>query len=496
MKKTIVSIVMVFALILSFMPSMAADSVSIDMDMFQSMFTNLGNNLNALSADERADVFTIGKNYLTTEMGIDTVKKVLNGEITGTTTADEINKMLDVIGGKSTYKNELILFLDFVDAFDETVRVQYVNDFQARKAYTLSSDAQTSMQAVYERFVSEEVRTMLATSHRITGNIILNPFNALKGKIMLTDDATTSSKIALKSIDSAFKSKLDAKWAEIKNVNGTSVSDSEDILKAIIDAFNKGSVSKDLQDVKNVFQPMGIYTPLKTPTLPPTSTPKPTKTPSGSGSSIYIPSETTTPAPAVTVSPVPAPQPAGANEVAPDMTEHWAKDYVSAVQKLNLFIGDENGYFHPDNGLTRQEAAIIMVRALGLENKEVTQKVEFIDIYTIDDWAMKYVKLSVEYGIFKGYGDKTFKPHEIISREQFVAITERALRGTDQGEKNLGFADGSAISDWAKAAVKNAVDANIIQGYEDNTFRPDKPVTRAEAAKILYSGMYAYGKIK
>jgi|GEM_PF-6895709 S-layer domain protein len=493
MKKTILSIIMVFALVFSFMPSMAADSVSVNMDMFEAMFTNLGNNLTELSAEDRVDIFTIGKNYLTTELGIETVKKVLNGELTGEI-ADEINKMLDVIGGKSTYKNELIMFLDFIDAFGESVRTQYINDFQARKAYTLSSSVQISMKNVYNRFVSADVQEMLSSSHGVTGNVILNVFDALKGKIYLTDNKTDNEKIALKSLNSSFESKLDEKWADIKTVNGNSVTGAEDIITALIDSFNDGSTSKELQDIKNVFEEMGIYSPLETPT----PTPKPTKKPStgtGGNGTIYVPTSTPTTTPVVTVNPIPVPQPAAEDEIAPDMAGHWAKDYVSAVQKMNLFIGDDQGNFNPENGLTRQEAAIIMVRALGLENKEVTKNIEFIDIFTIDDWAMKYVKLSVEYGIFKGYADQTFKPHEIIPREQFVVIIERALRGTDQGDKTTAFADGSAISDWAKAAVKNAVDAKIINGYEDNTFRPDNHITRAEAAKILYSAMYAYGKV-
>lgn len=493
MKKTILSIIMVFALVFSFMPSMAADSVSVNMDMFEAMFTNLGNNLTELSAEDRVDIFTIGKNYLTTELGIETVKKVLNGELTGEI-ADEINKMLDVIGGKSTYKNELIMFLDFIDAFGESVRTQYINDFQARKAYTLSSSVQISMKNVYNRFVSADVQEMLSSSHGVTGNVILNAFDALKGKIYLTDNKTDNEKIALKSLNSSFESKLDEKWVEIKTVNGNSVTGAEDIITALIDSFNDGSTPRQLQDIKNVFEEMGIYSPLETPTTPPTSTPKPTKKPDGGGS-IYVPTSPVTTAPVSTVKPIPVPQPAAEDEIAPDMAGHWAKDYVSAAQKMNLFIGDDQGNFNPENGLTRQEAAIIMVRALGLENKEVTKNIEFIDIFTIDDWAMKYVKLSVEYGIFKGNADKTFKPHEIISREQFVVIIERALRGTDQGDKTTAFADESAISDWAKAAVKNAVDAKIINGYEDNTFRPDNHITRAEAAKILYSAMYAYGKV-
>ena len=128
----------------------------------------------------------------------------------------------------------------------------------------------------------------------------------------------------------------------------------------MIDSFNDGSTSKELQDIKNVFEEMGIYSPLETPT----PTPKPTKKPStgtGGNGTIYVPTSTPTTTPVVTVNPIPVPQPAAEDEIAPDMAGHWAKDYVSAVQKMNLFIGDDQGNFNPENGLTRQEAAIIKI---------------------------------------------------------------------------------------------------------------------------------------
>lgn len=491
MKKTILAAVLVFVLVFSSLPIMAADpvdaDVTVNINTLEAMVKNFGDNLTSMSAAERKDIFDVAKTYLATERGIDTIKQVLNGELE----VEGIQKLLDAIGGTTNYKNELLMGLDFIDAFPESARTTYLEDLENREEYEFDSDAQDSLEDVYNRFTTAGSRETLE-QHGFTANVLVNPIDALEGRISLTDASYTNGDLKLESINSTFESALDEKWSYISSVNGRSVSGAEEIIEAIIEAVNDASTSSELNDIKDVLEPMGIYTPLSSPTPTPTSTA--TRRPGTGGGSIYIPSNTVTPPP-VTTSPVPTPAPATGDGVFGDTENHWAKDYVAASVEMGLFRGDENGNFNPDNGFTRQEAAVVMMRALGLEGTSVTQNITFLDVATISDWALNSVKLSIEKNVFQGYPDTSFKPHETITREQFVAVVERALRGTDQGTGVPTFSDADSIGDWAKAAVYNAVDAGVIDGYEDNTFRPAAQVTRAEAAKILYAAMHAYNRV-
>lgn len=454
MKKTVLSIIMVFALVFSFMPSMAADSVSVDMDMFQAMFANLGNNLNALTAEERVEVFTIGKEYLTTSLGIETVKKVLNGDITN----EKIQKLLEVVGGNSDYKNELTMFLDFADAFDESVRTQYINDIQARKAYELPSAAQTSMQNVYDRFVSAEVQEMLLSSHRITGNVILNPFDALKDRILLTDDSTNKNKLALKSIDSSFQAKLNEKWAGIETINGKTVTDAEDIITAFIDAFNNSSKDRQLQDIKNVFGEMKIYTPLEQPSTP-TPTPKPTRRPSG-GTTVYVPSTTDIPNTDVPIGELP--------DVA-----HQA--YIR---------GYSDGTVRPNDYITREEMAVIVYRVKSDEDADtfpVTGEV-FSDVAR-ERWSVREIEYMADKKVLQGYPTGEFGPEGNLTRAELAAIIARVGNFTETDGANS-FTDLND-SHWAYQSVLSLCKAGIVSGYEDGTFKADNNVTRAEVMAIV-----------
>uniref|UniRef100_UPI0004840746 S-layer homology domain-containing protein n=1 Tax=Desulfovirgula thermocuniculi TaxID=348842 RepID=UPI0004840746 len=74
-----------------------------------------------------------------------------------------------------------------------------------------------------------------------------------------------------------------------------------------------------------------------------------------------------------------------------------------------------------------------------------------------------------------------------ITRVELAAILSRVVEAkkVPLSGQAPAFADASAIPAWAKNAVETAAKAGIVSGYEDRTFRPDKPVTRAEAASMI-----------
>ncbi len=97
------------------------------------------------------------------------------------------------------------------------------------------------------------------------------------------------------------------------------------------------------------------------------------------------------------------------------------------------------------------------------------------------DWYAPYVAFAKRYGIANGYLDGTFRPEQPVSRAELVKLI--ASYFTVEGGTSP-FPDVPA-GHWAAEVVSFAAEEGWVSGYLDGTFRPDAPVSRAEAVKIL-----------
>src|SRR5690606_9113631 len=93
------------------------------------------------------------------------------------------------------------------------------------------------------------------------------------------------------------------------------------------------------------------------------------------------------------------------------------------------------------------------------------------------------VKSLVERGIINGYEDGTFRPNASLTRGQAAKILANALN-LDTSSKELKFKDVTSKLGYIWA-INALVNAGIINGYEDNTFKPNAPLTRGQMAKVL-----------
>lgn len=110
----------------------------------------------------------------------------------------------------------------------------------------------------------------------------------------------------------------------------------------------------------------------------------------------------------------------------------------------------------------------------------------FTDVTTSDKYASSTLFLKRK-GYVKGYDDGTYKPNQIINRAEFTKIVMHDFKSTKTYDcsKQI-FKDVSTDSNnWYRDYVCKAFNEGIIMGYGDNTFRPDQPITFAEAAKII-----------
>ncbi|WP_420818529.1 S-layer homology domain-containing protein [Paenibacillus paeoniae] len=97
-------------------------------------------------------------------------------------------------------------------------------------------------------------------------------------------------------------------------------------------------------------------------------------------------------------------------------------------------------------------------------------------------WAEKQITDWMKRGLIQGYSDGTVRPDNLINRIEFVTLANRLFGYS--GTADTAFKDVPADS-WFAAQVEAAVKDGYVQGYADNTFRPDKPLLRVEAAVML-----------
>ncbi len=177
-----------------------------------------------------------------------------------------------------------------------------------------------------------------------------------------------------------------------------------------------------------------------------------------------------------------------------DVEDCWAKDIIVELANKNIISGVGDGYFAPERNITREEFAAIVVRMLNLSAVFETD-IPFADV-TKDDWCYDAVKIAYQHGIINGKSLNEFGMGENISRQDMAVMLKNVLDviNVEYTESDIDFADMGEIDDYAKKAVGILSGAEIINGYEDSTFRPHGLATRAEAAKVIYEVLKVLNK--
>lgn len=137
-----------------------------------------------------------------------------------------------------------------------------------------------------------------------------------------------------------------------------------------------------------------------------------------------------------------------------------------------------------ENGATKTYQLTIhrKVKAVTEEPKPEPQSVLLTDIG--GHWASSAIEQAVSLGIVGGYPDQTFKPERQVTRAEFMVMMAKALKG-QAGSEKLSFKDSSSIGSWALEAIQWAVSEGIVKGYQDGTFKPNESVNRAEMAVMI-----------
>ncbi len=163
------------------------------------------------------------------------------------------------------------------------------------------------------------------------------------------------------------------------------------------------------------------------------------------------------------------------------VTGHWAEEAFGRGVDKGWIVGYQDGTFRPDDGLTRAEFTVMVNRALGFTEED---ELVFADVRE-EAWYAEPVKIASAAGYISGYEDGSFRPEAEITRLEAVAIVAALMNNPAAQAPIATFVDADEIPDWGKAAVNKAVDRGVIKGYADNTFRPQRSLSRAEGVAIL-----------
>lgn len=159
----------------------------------------------------------------------------------------------------------------------------------------------------------------------------------------------------------------------------------------------------------------------------------------------------------------------------------WYADAVEYVRDNGLMSGTSTTTFSPDGTMTRAMLATTLYREAG--SPAVTGADTFSDTQT-GAWYEDAVLWASQEGVVSGYGNGLFGTNDPVSREQIATILWR-YTGSPSTSAGQDFADETAISAYASAAVDWARANGIVNGMEGNRFAPQLSATRAQVATIL-----------
>ncbi|MBQ6531129.1 MAG: S-layer homology domain-containing protein, partial [Clostridia bacterium] len=150
----------------------------------------------------------------------------------------------------------------------------------------------------------------------------------------------------------------------------------------------------------------------------------------------------------------------------PDVPEKWSKSYIGYLEGFNVVTGYEDGMFRPENSITRAEMAVMMAKA---EGYDITPDIDaeeagFPDVDAgYASWsAAKAIQILSDLGIMSGYEDGTFRPGQPITRAETVATVNRVLANQEVAEREVLPSD---VTDahWAYEDIVFAMNHRVLK---------------------------------
>lgn len=149
-----------------------------------------------------------------------------------------------------------------------------------------------------------------------------------------------------------------------------------------------------------------------------------------------------------------------------------------------VITGFSDGLFHPKEGVTRGQAAIMIGKALGYSGEARDTQFKDVDASII---SSGYIAEMVEAGIISGYPDDTFRPGKTVTRAEMALFIYRAFDMGYEGEPEYFFDIHNGMK--AYEAIRQLSAWGVAAGYEQNKFRPAETLTREQFAAFTARSM-------
>lgn len=159
----------------------------------------------------------------------------------------------------------------------------------------------------------------------------------------------------------------------------------------------------------------------------------------------------------------------------------WAQASIQQARDLGLMSGDGNGNFRPIDSITREEVAVVFARTLQLPTPTVSTST-FQDVDP-NGWSHAAIEALAAAGLMTGDGDGAFRPDEMVTREEMAVLLVKAAGLPASAGDKLAIADRDAVSPWARGYVQAAMEAGLLRGDGTN-FHPRSRAMRQEVAAM------------
>lgn len=166
----------------------------------------------------------------------------------------------------------------------------------------------------------------------------------------------------------------------------------------------------------------------------------------------------------------------------------WALKAINTLYHKGVISGKADGVFAPNDKLKREE--IVKILVLGMNIPTTTEATAFDDV-DANEWYADYIARAKASGVVTGVSDTAFGVGTNVTRQDIAVMIYRAAKNVGTGfvKTKTDFNDYDTVADYAREAVSMLAGEGIINGYDDGSFRPTDYVTRAEAAKMVYSAI-------
>lgn len=226
-----------------------------------------------------------------------------------------------------------------------------------------------------------------------------------------------------------------------------------------------------------------LVTPLASPSTAPT-VPAPTISPNSAVS----------PSPTASVPAASPPTPKATISFADVPAGYWALPYIQDLGKRGILEGS-GGEFLPDRPVTRAEFAAMLQKAF-FDQAPVRAATDFKDVLP-SYWGLPAIREAVKLGFMSGYTDGNFRATKPIPKLEGIVAMAAGLQlpKTSAIDVTQVYQDASRVPKWAIASLASATEAGLVVNYPTvTTLNPSQPLTRADAAALIYQALVKQGK--